>query len=248
MDDGRWPWVKSIVLDNELYMSSPSAFNDPFDCFPYWAKETSEAMLVSFYMDLYRIKDMYGDDISRLQRALTMARKIRAGDAIATGVLNEAFDGLQASIGRNTRVACFNADPFHQLMWAHYGGSHTGVCIQFNRASEMFKRVHKVNYSKLRLEVNVFEHNRREVFERSLLTKSDAWAYETEWRLISMRLKDTFQMPNDAISGVIVGARASPETVARIEEWTSARKVPVPVLRARLLPHSYDIEVPGLPT
>ena len=78
------------------------------------------------------------------------------------------------------------------LMWSHYGDCHKGICLELTVPLD--NGLHQVQYSKERPLVyfNDFDEATRDPdrFNRSiiraLMTKSDDWAYEAEWRCIEI--------------------------------------------------------------
>lgn len=84
-------------------------------------------------------------------------------------------------------------DRSDQLMWAHYAGSGSGmrIWIDDSKMPEEYPDFYRVNYSDERpcLDLDkVGSWDGRTVFGelvgQCLLTKSEAWSYECEWRMI----------------------------------------------------------------
>ncbi|MGT2429382.1 DUF2971 domain-containing protein [Cupriavidus basilensis] len=68
-------------------------------------------------------------------------------------------------------------------MWAHYADSHKGICLEFDATSVFMAHAQEVKYSGERAAIN-FTDSKDAMLEKALLTKSDHWSYESEWRLI----------------------------------------------------------------
>ncbi len=87
-------------------------------------------------------------------------------------------------------VICFSEINDDLLMWAHYAQGHTGFCIEFernenNNLGEWDKCV-PVNYNKDK-QVPIFSLDQitsSNIFTKIATSKSLAWEYEKEWRLI----------------------------------------------------------------
>lgn len=106
-------------------------------------------------------------------------------------------------------------------MWSHYSDSHKGIVVGFDVGSPFFTdkfkqdndlllgAIHKVKYSKKRV-------TRFRSFHDPLLTKSSAWKYEAEHRLIANLFKCDCMLIREAdaqrlqASGAISGLRTQP--------------------------------------
>lgn len=125
---------------------------------------------------------------------------------ILTAIEKQATDYPDSIFGRclkesleKIRIRCFTPEydlktgeelhPYQNtLMWAHYAGGHTGMCIKYKFSPEFPKdtqtivgRFGTVKYKKKPIKIlgrNKFE------FDECFLTKQDAWKYEKEVRLI----------------------------------------------------------------
>lgn len=133
-------------------------------------------------------------------------------------------DALQTKVG----ILSLSETIEHSLLWAHYAVSHKGFAIEFNTEHKFFNR-RRFNNDEL-LHLRKVRYVDRSSLGRTLLdldgddllvTKETSWAYEAEWRILALleSADSVLQIENDviylftipisAISGVIVGARAS---------------------------------------
>ena len=132
-------------------------------------------------------------------------------------------DGFSRMIG----ILSLTETPTNQAMWAHYADNHQGFVLTFDTANTFFHRRRSLN--------DDFHHLRKVIYMartpagRSLIkldgndiffTKSDEWAYEREWRMISPLGSDLSHPPADdevvlmdfpaaALREVTIGVRAS---------------------------------------
>lgn len=140
-------------------------------------------------------------------------------------------------------------------MWSHYSLSHRGFCVGFDRSHKLFKGeeesggLRDVNYNRYRVKVPL----KRGVavdFE-VMFRKSTDWKYEQEERML-VPLKSAkkiidgdpykiflFEVPLDAVSKIIIGARASSRLQEQIMAFGSAHHVKV--FRAVPSSSSYDM-------
>ena len=137
-------------------------------------------------------------------------------------------------------VLCLSEVPDSLLMWAHYAASHSGFVLEFKSKHPYFhqqvtqedelRRLRRVFYRETRPSDSLTSMDSTELF----LVKSGHWAYEREWRIIRP-LSDSneaalrkpypihlFSFPPQAINSVIIGSRATQETVEMIKAALSA--------------------------
>lgn len=126
-------------------------------------------------------------------------------------------------------VFCLSEVPDSILMWSHYGASHAGFVLEFDSKHTHFnevksrdddlRRLRRVLYRDTRPSSHLDAMTTTELF----LVKSAHWAYEREWRIVrALSDADTvlpgtpfpvhlFAFPSQALTGVIIGARATRE-------------------------------------
>jgi hypothetical protein len=87
------------------------------------------------------------------------------------------------------RVYCLGPDSGNLLMWAHYADNHRGVCLEFDTRDEVMCFPLRVEYS---AQFPVMRAYTTDLVDNlvPLLSKSDVWAYEREYRLIAQERGD----------------------------------------------------------
>jgi hypothetical protein len=165
---------------------------------------------------------------------------------------NEFIEGFSTSnhsmIGQR-RIYCLTPDPCSTLMWSHYGDNHRGICLGFNLDNDVFRNAWEVSYAAVY--PRWIPHRMKEAAMTMLLTKSDAWAYEHEFRLIMSAsypdghpLKPTgdfLVLPAGGLAVIIVGCRGSYAEVRRIVQ----RHVPAVAVRQVVqVPNHYRLALP----
>jgi hypothetical protein len=159
----------------------------------------------------------------------------------------ELFQGLQrlaegfireipTKLDQNMGALCMSEVPDSLLMWAHYGASHSGFALELNAHHAYFHRqltekdelrhIRRVLYRDSRPSGTLTDLDGSDVF----LVKSSHWSYEREWRMF-MPLVDAdqvveassnkihlYRLPPSAISGVVLGARASEQTTEAVRQ------------------------------
>ncbi|MBZ9940167.1 DUF2971 domain-containing protein [Mesorhizobium sp. BR1-1-13] len=138
-------------------------------------------------------------------------------------------------------LLCFSLSERYDIpaMWAHYGGNHTGLVVAFDTNHPWFKDDKSPAESKLQ-KIKYLDGQNDELFDdlqAAFSSKATDWAYEREWR-VNCAMKqiektvdlgaDTINLrsfPPGAVTTVIVGAKASDETVNRVR-YVLKRKYP----------------------
>lgn len=146
------------------------------------------------------------------------------------------YEGIEKVIG----ILSLTESSNNLLMWAHYANSHQGFVIEFDSSDKFFNQqisesdelryLRKVSYSDERPNIRINVRDGSDAGVKTFLTKSSEWAYEKEWRImLPLELSDEkiksvphdihlFKIPFSAISKVVIGARATQETVQEIKE------------------------------
>lgn len=184
-----------FLESGKLKLESPEKFNDVFEFLPsiYLPQTTASrlfriAATVAFRPSLllFSINDMI-EYKKRMIHCQEFTRKIL-----------DMF-----------RVCCFSEINDDLLMWGHYARNHTGIVISFNTAIDYWKHdMCKVQYSSNRINLPKNFETRddlplvSEKWQRDLLiSKSDCWSYEREWRYIEKTSScDTDEKNNSYIS------------------------------------------------
>ena len=122
-------------------------------------------------------------------------------------------------------------------MWAHYGGNHTGLVVAFETGHVWFKSDTDPLRSKLQ-KIKYIDGQNDELFDdlqAALSSKATDWSYEREWRIncALKQIEETVDLgadkihlrsfPPKAVSSVIVGAKASNDTVNRVRDVLQRR-------------------------
>lgn len=133
-------------------------------------------------------------------------------------------------------VCCFSGDRKNALMWAHYADSHKGVCIGFSTpvlhstfAAHLFPVEYVKNFPKVD-----FMKDHDEAVTRIIMTKSEHWEYEKEYRLTSQR-KGLHSFPARAIDHIIFGLRTSDDEAGKAINFMKANGYTEPIFYKALM-------------
>jgi hypothetical protein len=240
--------LASLLVDRKIRFSRPDSFNDPWDCRPNVAIPETAAERRRARKWFQRSHQKHFPDVPRNRRR-ELVRRIHGREAEMVETINRT-DGLYATMCQQYRLYCVSEVPDSLLMWAHYGGSHTGTCVEFDASSFPFPAALKVEYR------DAFPTSRLEQRDLSIfVTKSDQWAYEREYRVVAedaayphggsqgivITRNDFLVLPEGAIRSIIIGCRVDPHTEATIREIAARAHSPILVRKAILVPNRYAL-------
>lgn len=163
-------WLVESLVNQSLYFARPDTLNDPFDC---------------------RIN---------LKRVLGRAESFATGDRkrfFASLLDNPDFFNTWESTFETIGVFCCSRTIDEILLWSHYANEHRGVCLEYQFRPSSFLRedflltaAGNVEYLTEPLadwltNAPIDNHNFvTELVHKYLKTKSPAWKYEQEARII----------------------------------------------------------------
>lgn len=158
--------VRPVFEECKLWFSSPSYFNDPFDCKIYPNIPSDEKL--AQYLAVNADNAVPSDYKSILEG-------IKGNSESLT---RKAIDQVMNKSG----VKCFTPNNANILMWSHYANSHTGICLEFDTLIDAAFFVYPINviYSGEYPKLNFTD---RGFATEVLRTKSKDWEYEQEVRI-----------------------------------------------------------------
>lgn len=200
-----------------IYFSSPLNFNDPYDC-----------------SITPRIKSPTDDDVESMREIFladpTVPFSVREQlQRTTTDRLRQMFiksaEGMAATNVKQFKetrgVSCFSECCDNLLMWAHYGGSYRGFCLEFDTA--YFPKVRKVLYSEEMPSFDPVPVLKRDLandeYMSTFFSKSPSWAYEKEWRVLHAKAGTLYHYPPEVLTGVYFGpeiSQAALETICSV--------------------------------
>jgi hypothetical protein len=246
---------KRMLSNNELYLTSPKNFNDPFDCrigqnFSLLSKEESEKYITNLAISHFQEVVKQGNDFSVVlndfERRFQDKEVFQAKADSTLFAIEDHCYGIFSCSRRWNSI----------LMWSHYSANHTGICIGF-RWEKMMTLIDKniigkcgdvsyaTNFPKLKPIVAKLDID---VMKRAFIqthTKAKDWKYEEEYRFMQndpngiSESKRTIHISDDFFSEVIMGL-AIPDKF-RDEVLNICRKKGIPVYQAKKKKFKFDI-------
>ena len=155
------------LVKEELNLTSPSQFNDPFDC------------------PILELLNNHGDGVSKL-----MHKAYRYTTKVACFVKN---DKLPTGDNFTNKLKHEGDTPeyLNELMWAHYADSHKGVCIKYHFPNTLTRDAKCGNkvlayFRDMRYSDDVYNTGINDgiTMNDAFFLKSKAWEYENELRYL----------------------------------------------------------------
>ena len=243
--------LESLIKTGEVYFSHPSNFNDPFECRAQVVYDPKGVNTVKHVNA--RAKQFFPDasPADRLRLSAQVRRKY--SQPRSEGHENKIID-------HRTGLLCLVERPDNLLMWAHYGDSHKGVCLEFDTSEWLLRLAAKIHYSETYPVVDTANQTPEEIMRDTLLRKSQEWEYEQEWRIVSMqgmtsgrpdvqRLYASMHgsglhhMPNRLLRRIIFGANASEASIALVKSWVDEAGLSCTFSRCRLAHGRFKLEL-----
>lgn len=203
--------LRDYVVESKLWLSSPLAFNDPFDM---RGSFTFEGTPQSRRKHLLHKLNQYRPDLSKKQKELAVS------NFLAEGPFTKTLESVHEKLREKVGVCSFAGNARNILMWAHYASNHSGVCLQFQIAADIsiFTRAVSVDYSCEYPVVDYFEDIQKS-FIPTLFQKSTEWKYEAEQRIVHPSGANcylTFQP--SALNSLILGCQLEEKSEIAIKQ------------------------------
>lgn len=198
--EGQINQLRDYLVESRLWLSSPVAFNDPFDM---RGRFTFEGTPQSKRKHLLNKLNQYRSDLSAKQKELVVS------DFLGGGSFAKSLESIHEAQRKEFGVCAFAGDARNILMWAHYASNHTGVCMQFQVAADIsiFSRAISVDYSSDYPVVDYFDDIKKSIIP-TLFRKSDEWKYESERRIVHPSGANCFlAYQPSALTGLILGCQ-----------------------------------------
>jgi hypothetical protein len=197
-----------ILKNQQLFYSAPDSFNDPFEC----------QMNISFNAPM-DVKNKKATEMLKKNPNMTDSEAKRLAPERWKQIEQGGTDRLRSLLYNNAGVVCFSTIKDDILMWAHYAGGHNGICIEFSLDEKymafedhvnFFKQARRVNYEKEMPRVNFYTTGDIKILNAAILTKSEHWVYEKEFRIIETDIRyrpHYITVPSGAITAMYLGCK-----------------------------------------
>jgi hypothetical protein len=245
-------YLTDVLTNQRVHCSDPMKLNDPWDCRPWFSSALIEdrERLEKLIAWIFSTVPAPPDSEEQLSATKEQIRKDPEYRRRITEGLSRGF--LELIPGR-WKLYCLTPHADSTLMWSHYAENHRGICLEFSVDNDVFGTALEVRY--LSSYPEWLPHSLAEGDPSDiLLTKSDDWQYEHEYRVIcfaegvarpitkhSLFIKDGFLgLPAGSLKAVITGCEAKHEEIAGLVENLAPH---VNVKRAVRAPDRYRLQI-----
>lgn len=248
----------SGIIDSVLWFQNPTDFNDPFDCNPAISNRSFEYayrlasrtvqnqnLVINEYGQFVRA-DGAGGNAPSEQEIVALAKHLMKEESV-----KDFADKVYAQYG----VCCFSTDPANILMWSHYGRNHTGFVLEFDITEIVEAGIPSASPEDDQFDLVPspveYNENRPNADVSALTTKSTAWAYEQEVRILRNTGAGLYPYNRSLLKSAILGSRATEDsrrTLTQAIEYVSLKyKMPaIPIHQCFLHETEYRITIPTM--
>ena len=235
--------IGKIVLTNcSIRFTQPVALNDPFET--HW-----------LYEDAIKEETLR---IIKEEFPLKFGRKMTDDEQLSLPTkVEEVISKLPYDYSEKIGFLSLSKENNISLMWSHYADEHQGLVIGFD--SEIFPDADEVEYSEIRPTYTEPEDRDAGIkqFIKLLMTKSEHWRYEQEFRSIDfLENADSvakeqpkgfnvylFKFPPDCIKEVIFGCLTPQSERKEIAEMITKDFQSAKLSEAKLSNASFDLDI-----
>jgi hypothetical protein len=243
-----------IFTECTIYCSNPKDFNDPWDCRACFSKlllndAVEYERTVQWFL---RIGLKHGSLISPEEHT-RREQELRTNRKLLEWMIDEATARIGEAVNNQYRVYCLSTHGDVPLMWSHYANAHHGVCLEFSVENDLFCGALAIEYLERYPQLDLADDD-KDAGLRALLTKSEHWRYENEFRLIAaapgytfpglLATKDNFlQLPTGSLTAVIVGCLMQESDRDIVGALVNGASWPVALMEAHRVPDRYELEL-----
>jgi hypothetical protein len=240
---------KKLLYENQLYLTPPNYFNDPFDCkipLDFRALDNEEKI------DLYINQFLNNPEYLRENKNNIKKDKLRLYSILKNDLETVQKKSNSHSMDNYIGVLSLSLCWDNILMWSHYSNFHKGFCVGFwedkLKYSGKFGKGGLVNYCSNN-DFPLISPLDEIMFQSFKLTHSKAndWKYEKEYRLTKLFDKDKFKesdrlinIPDDFFAEIIIGLNTPDIEIKEIKEI--AIKKNVRIFKIEKVPYKFQLK------
>jgi hypothetical protein len=222
-------YLKDSLAEQYVWFSPPSSFNDINDSRlrlddRYTADDIRREFDFQQHL-IFRTATMQQDysnnplDLDAATQAFfssVLADRGPDGRPDHSGRLHASVEKALEVRRQTIGISCYSQDNRTELLWAHYGSAHYGVClgIETSRDNTCFQQLEQVKYVDVLPKIKLLSHMGGSLVEL-YTTKSSSWSYEREVRAFQ-HVCGIHRMDPRCLVNVVFGERASGSDIDEI--------------------------------
>jgi hypothetical protein len=221
-------YLADILGKQRVHCSDPANLNDPWNCRPSFDERCVDdparrMEFVTFLQSMLPAVNLEGMAIE------TVRRTLETDTTLLVALIKRFSAEFPMAIRERWAIYCLTPHPDSTLMWSHYARNHRGICLEFGTESSLFGAAWAVKYDS---SYPTWHPNRLIESEgvNILLSKSDDWKYEDEYRIIGVKApflppdsdvligikEDSLDLPPTALKSVIAGCEADYDAISAL--------------------------------
>lgn len=249
----------SALKENKIWFSQGIKFNDPFDCsvnvpVNLMSKEALKEFICknitnSEIFEIAKNNDYILNEV--INKQMEDSRLLIDTLGVEHHELAPIFNIVAATLLRSF-VCCFSTTSTNPLLWSHYADSHSGFCIRFKKEILLrdlpISEFGSVIYNNEPVNVMKGIYDGSNLAKNIIFSKSEAWAYEKEYRFIHNELAmfeaDFYRVctySDEAIDCIILGFSADTEALNKLREVLEGKNILIKkIIRSK---HGFELYV-----
>jgi hypothetical protein len=234
--------VERLLLQHELTLTPVSELDDPLDALAFANFDPTEDGLRRIIRDLVE-QAQPGLDAPR--KAMEVAKMLKLGYQGNTELAKAVFDRFTADVRQRMGVFRLSAAADHPLLWQHWAGRQTGICLVFLKG-DVFHEAQPVQYQEERPTIPCAGTFTGEEAMAACLAKGPDWAYEQEWRLYRLPAQGgpgAMAFEPRKLFGVILGSAMPAGKRREVQALLAQSPFPIKVWRATYAPTGFGLEM-----
>ncbi len=241
----------TLLRDQVIWCSNPASFNDPWDCKPCYNANLQDERERERHIEWYglitrrQFSELPDAEIARRQQFF------RDNPNQFEELTKTISPEMWSAVDELYRVYCLGPDVQNTLMWAHYADSHRGICLEFSTRNDLICCALRVEYGREYPLMRLYSDDPDENLI-PLLTKSDVWSYEREYRLVAQERSNGtdhetlvtdnnyLKLPDGALTSIIVGCQGPFDDVQNLVRLHAPG---LPVRKAVRIANRYALQI-----
>lgn len=237
--------AKQVLKTEKIWYSKLSKFNDPFEGLIEIHTNISAETVISLAIKTFSHEGTW-EGIYRYVK-----NNVLNGDYGGLQIKKEFWQRLDQAATHakkdfsNIGVLSLSEDPLDILLWSHYGDSHRGICIEFERTEG------ELSYDHNKCRPVLYEdkypipsladilQDKNLLTNKAVFTKSAHWSYEKEWRIWKEKGNALHETPGK-ITAIILGCSWVGD-IKEIENFASQHSASI--LKAKIIDGRYALQL-----